>query len=159
MKQVLLLLLLLLSTLVYESQGRHLKKGNLSSSKNPILQQENVLKERSEGGTGEVILCKDGHCSSSGRNRKLMTKTTSTSSPTTTSTKNIKNNEGNKGDHTVLKGQSSSERVIGGKEENFSVNSSPETGHRKTSSEHYPDVLDLAGMDYSPAKRKPPIHN
>ena len=23
----------------------------------------------------------------------------------------------------------------------------------------YPDLLDIAGMDYSPAKRKPPIHN
>jgi hypothetical protein len=22
-----------------------------------------------------------------------------------------------------------------------------------------PDVLDIAGMDYSPAQRKPPIHN
>ncbi|KAK4764759.1 hypothetical protein SAY86_025849 [Trapa natans] len=25
--------------------------------------------------------------------------------------------------------------------------------------EHYPDIVDIAGMDYSPAKRKPPIHN
>ena len=23
----------------------------------------------------------------------------------------------------------------------------------------YPDILDIAGMDYSPATRKPPIHN
>ncbi|THU46755.1 hypothetical protein C4D60_Mb09t08230 [Musa balbisiana] len=23
----------------------------------------------------------------------------------------------------------------------------------------YPDVVDIAGMDYSPANRKPPIHN
>ncbi|CAN4113117.1 unnamed protein product [Withania somnifera] len=121
--------------------------------------KENALKERSDddGGSGDQvnILCKDGHCSSSGLNRKLMTKTTSTtSSPitNTTSTKNIKN-EGNKAHvtATILKGQSTSE--------NFSVNSSPETGHRKTSSDHHVDVLDLAGMDYSPAKRKPPIHN
>ncbi|XP_049413525.1 uncharacterized protein LOC125876385 isoform X1 [Solanum stenotomum] len=137
MKQVLLLSLLLLFTLVYEAQARNI----------PMLKQEN-------GDFGEVnIICKDDHCSSSGRNRKLMTKTTSTSSPitTTTSTKNIKN-EGNKAHYTtILKGQSSSE--------NFSINSSPETGHRKTSSDHHPDVLDLAGMDYSPAKRKPPIHN
>ncbi|XP_055824509.1 uncharacterized protein LOC129893041 isoform X2 [Solanum dulcamara] len=143
MKQV-LLSLLLLSTLVHEAQARNI----------PML-KENVLKERSDDGySGEVNkLCKDDHCSSSGRNRKLMTKTTSTSSPiiTTTSTKNIKN-EGNKAhDTTILKGQSRSET--------FSVNSSPETGHRKTSSDHHPDVLDLAGMDYSPAKRKPPIHN
>ncbi|XP_006359519.1 uncharacterized protein [Solanum tuberosum] len=136
MKQVLLLSLLLFSTLVYEAQSRNI----------PMLKEN--------GDVGEVnIICKDDHCSSSGRNRKLMTKTTSTSSPitTTTSTENIKN-EGNKAhDTTILKGQSSSE--------NFSINSSPETGHRKTSSDHHPDVLDLAGMDYSPAKRKPPIHN
>ncbi|XP_015080950.1 uncharacterized protein LOC107024479 [Solanum pennellii] len=137
MKQVLLLTLLLLSTLVYEAQARNI----------PMLKEN--------GDFGEVnIICKDNHCSSSGRNRKLMTKTTSTSSPitTTTSTKNVKN-EGNIKVHdtTILKGQSSSE--------NFSINSSPETGHRKTSSDRHPDVLDLAGMDYSPAKRKPPIHN
>ncbi|CAN4103605.1 unnamed protein product [Withania somnifera] len=116
--------------------------------------KENDLKERSDGDSGEVnILRKDGHCSSSGLDRKLTTKTTSTSSPitTTTSTKNIKN-EGNKAHvSTLLKIQSSSE--------SFSVNSPPETGHRKTSSEHHTDVRDLAGMDYSPAKRKPPIHN
>jgi hypothetical protein len=23
----------------------------------------------------------------------------------------------------------------------------------------YPDIMDIAGMDYSPAARKPPIHN
>lgn len=142
MKQVILLSLWLLSTLVHEVQARNI----------PML-KENALKERSDDGGGELnIICKDDHCSSSGRNRKLMTKTTSTSTiTTTTSKKNIKN-EGNKvHDTTILKGQSSTE--------NFPVNSSPETGHRKTSSDQHPDVLDLAGMDYSPAKRKPPIHN
>ncbi|XP_042409502.1 uncharacterized protein LOC121998924 [Zingiber officinale] len=28
-----------------------------------------------------------------------------------------------------------------------------------TTMQKYPDNLDIAGMDYSPAKRKPPIHN
>ncbi|XP_074576493.1 uncharacterized protein LOC141833013 [Curcuma longa] len=28
-----------------------------------------------------------------------------------------------------------------------------------TTMQKYPDALDIAGMDYSPAKRKPPIHN
>lgn len=31
----------------------------------------------------------------------------------------------------------------------------PETKPRQ----NYPDTLDIAGMDYSPAKRMPPIHN
>ncbi|KAL5213629.1 hypothetical protein ABZP36_002781 [Zizania latifolia] len=29
----------------------------------------------------------------------------------------------------------------------------------KATSSTYPDILDIAGMDYSPATRKPPIHN
>ncbi|KAI4377186.1 hypothetical protein MLD38_014858 [Melastoma candidum] len=41
------------------------------------------------------------------------------------------------------------------KEESFRVKSEEQRG----SHEPYPDVLDIAGMDYSPAKRKPPIHN
>ncbi|KAJ0965972.1 hypothetical protein J5N97_027110 [Dioscorea zingiberensis] len=28
-----------------------------------------------------------------------------------------------------------------------------------STAETYPDAIDIAGMDYSPAKRKPPIHN
>uniref|UniRef100_A0ACD5UGD0 Uncharacterized protein n=1 Tax=Avena sativa TaxID=4498 RepID=A0ACD5UGD0_AVESA len=30
---------------------------------------------------------------------------------------------------------------------------------QKTRTRTYPDILDIAGMDYSPAARKPPIHN
>lgn len=37
---------------------------------------------------------------------------------------------------------------------NFSLASSEKTGF-----EHYPDEVDLAEMDYSPARRKAPIHN
>lgn len=37
---------------------------------------------------------------------------------------------------------------------------SPISEHRQSSAgEQCPDILDIAGMDYSPAKRKPPIHN
>lgn len=31
--------------------------------------------------------------------------------------------------------------------------------HRELHHEHYPDLVDIAEMDYSPARRKPPIHN
>ena len=44
-----------------------------------------------------------------------------------------------------------------GKQENFSVKSSPV--QVEAAPKHYPDVLDIAGMDYSPARRKSPIHN
>nr|CAD1825707.1 unnamed protein product [Ananas comosus var. bracteatus] len=32
-------------------------------------------------------------------------------------------------------------------------------GSQPSGTSSYPDILDIAGMDYSPAKRKPPIHN
>lgn len=61
---------------------------------------------------------------------------------------NYRKTEGNK---------SSSQGLDGEEEKNLSVQSSQVSSHSKASSEHYPDVLDIA--DYSPAKRKPPIHN
>ncbi|KAL8037426.1 hypothetical protein ABFX02_11G039000 [Erythranthe guttata] len=45
------------------------------------------------------------------------------------------------------------------KEEKMSVKSSPTTTTEKRQPEMYPDILDIAGMDYSQARRKPPIHN
>ncbi|PIN00599.1 hypothetical protein CDL12_26899 [Handroanthus impetiginosus] len=56
--------------------------------------------------------------------------------------------------HPKLEGSSTNKKVAT-KDENLSVNSSSTTEQRKT----YPDILDIAGMDYSQAKRKPPIHN
>lgn len=43
------------------------------------------------------------------------------------------------------------------KRENFSVKSPPV--QLEAAPKHYPDVLDIAGMDYSPARKKSPIHN
>ncbi|XP_042411779.1 uncharacterized protein LOC122003634 [Zingiber officinale] len=48
---------------------------------------------------------------------------------------------------------------VDSKQEQVHVHSSaappPETEPRQ----NYPDTLDIAGMDYSPAKKMPPIHN
>ncbi|KAF5805129.1 putative Root meristem growth factor 9 [Helianthus annuus] len=41
--------------------------------------------------------------------------------------------------------------------ENFTVGSTAENS--KVILPHYQDVIDLAGMDYSPPRRKTPIHN
>uniref|UniRef100_A0A5B7ARH7 Uncharacterized protein n=1 Tax=Davidia involucrata TaxID=16924 RepID=A0A5B7ARH7_DAVIN len=131
MKSSLLASLLLLSILISEAQGIRLKKGFVSAEQHKI--HEGTLIKTNNGGVGEVILCKEGHCS--GNSRKLMTKTTSS---TSTTSKNDKN---------------------GGEEENFSVSSSPVPKHREAAPERYPDILDIAGMDYSPARKKPPIHN
>lgn len=42
---------------------------------------------------------------------------------------------------------------MGKQEEILSVNASSQN------QELYPDVMDIAGMDYSMARRRPPIHN
>lgn len=59
----------------------------------------------------------------------------------------------------------SKDKPVNGKsaeEKNFVVNHGTtdtsehqEFAHR----EHFPDIIDVAEMDYSPARRKPPIHN
>lgn len=67
-------------------------------------------------------------------------------------------NEGNKAD-PKLNGKSSPEEGVDGEEEILSVNSSPVSDHREAASKQYPDTLDVAEMDYSPARRKSPIHN
>lgn len=56
-------------------------------------------------------------------------------------------------------GDKSRDEVAGREEENFIVNASPVSEHPEASPEGYPDIIDIAGMDYSPARRKPPIHN
>ncbi|XP_034700319.1 uncharacterized protein LOC117925426 [Vitis riparia] len=143
------LLLLLLSLILSQVQGIRLEKGFSSAGHQKIQVEEgSPIKITSNGGlVGEVTLCRDGHCSS-GINRKLMTKTTSTSSTTpTTNSKNVKN------------GGKSGDQVPGREEENFYVNASPVSEHPEAAPEGYPDIIDIAGMDYSPARRKPPIHN
>nr|GMC65127.1 Auxin-induced protein like [Ipomoea batatas]GME20954.1 Auxin-induced protein like [Ipomoea batatas] len=146
MRPVLFISLLLLSTLLYEAQGRHLRRGGDLPARNHRTNENGSIRS----GEKKIDACKDGQCSSSssasaGKNRKLIAKTTSSTYSTTTTSKKLKN-EGTKANPIP-------------KKENFSVNSSPETGHRETSNEHYPNVFDLAGMDYSPARRKAPIHN
>nr|XP_043628420.1 uncharacterized protein LOC122599883 [Erigeron canadensis] len=144
MKDSLIFSLLLLSIFFYEAQGIRLKELSTSASYN----QESITKsswESKDDGSAVTSVV------SSGRNRKLMTKTIS-SSPTTINEKN--DQKANKSfAHEAL----TKEGII-----------SPTTlvpknsKHEKieVSSELSPDAInDIAGMDYSPAKRKPPIHN
>ncbi|XP_056162638.1 uncharacterized protein LOC115687366 [Syzygium oleosum] len=84
-----------------------------------------------------------------GRTRKLLTATIPT-----TKAPNSKEEitQGGREAKSTLKGKRSNNGQLGGGKENFAVNSA-------SASEQYPDIMDIAGMDYSPAKRKPPIHN
>ncbi|KAI3900964.1 hypothetical protein MKW92_022556, partial [Papaver armeniacum] len=93
-----------------------------------------------------VIICRDGHCSSlssssssSGmRTRKLLTKTTTTSPTSTTKV----------GSKPSKKGVDSIE-----------ASHIPAEHGEDVGAAHYPDIIDIAGMDYTTARRKPPIHN
>ncbi|KAI3891450.1 hypothetical protein MKX03_020732, partial [Papaver bracteatum] len=99
-----------------------------------------------------VIICRDGHClssSSSGmRTRKLLTKTTTTSPTSTTKI-----------------GSKPSKKRSGKLHENKEKVDSIEASHipaehgEDVGAAHYPDIIDIAGMDYTTARRKPPIHN
>nr|GEU52715.1 RNA-directed DNA polymerase, eukaryota, reverse transcriptase zinc-binding domain protein [Tanacetum cinerariifolium] len=77
-------------------------------------------------------------------NRKLITTTTSS----TVTSKIIHNNDARKYN---LQLEIKSTRA------NMAIRSPPQ--RTKVSPPGYPDVIDLAGMDYSPPRRKTPIHN
>ncbi|KAJ6741893.1 hypothetical protein OIU85_016022 [Salix viminalis] len=156
MRPSLVVSLLVLSFLLQQAQGIRLEKGFKQVGADQKVQAEEItpLKEKSNDGRvlGEAVLCKEGHCT--GMNRKLIAVTTSTSSsPTITTSKNEKNGE-NKAD-PISKGRS----TIVGEHEKLPVNSSPKSEHQVLTKDHDEETMDLTEMDYSPARRKPPIHN
>ncbi|XP_011084058.1 uncharacterized protein LOC105166414 [Sesamum indicum] len=129
---LLMFLLLLSSLLVHEAQGIRLLKGSVADRQHNIQEFLPGKRNNYEGVDEEaVIMCKSKHCS--GRIRKL-TMTLISSTPTIA--KNDKNEEN--------------------KEENLSVNPS---STNQQAGQPTPDILNIAGMDYSLARRKPPIHN
>ncbi|XP_058113188.1 uncharacterized protein LOC131256163 [Magnolia sinica] len=136
---------LLLLLLIVTAQGIRLEPLSTLSSHRKIHEEKESRLVEESGGVGEVNLCKDGQCS--GRSRKLMTNTRSTS----------KTSENEGMEIGATPGHHSSKEV-NGNQENFSVKSTV-SEHRLSTTKHYPDIIDIAGMDYSPARRKPPIHN
>ncbi|KAI3771776.1 hypothetical protein L6452_02944 [Arctium lappa] len=88
-----------------------------------------------------------------GINRKLMTKTISSRTTYASATLIPSKTHDNDGNTKI--------KSTGG---NLAINSPPKRSKYGTTTEvgappRFPDVIDLAGMDYSPARRKPPIHN
>ncbi|KAL4571430.1 hypothetical protein LXL04_018189 [Taraxacum kok-saghyz] len=89
-----------------------------------------------------------------GINRKLITKTiSSTTTSTNTITSKKHNNEDNKDDWKP-KTKSSKENLAISLSSKHLKYEKPEANPPG-----YADIVDLTGMDYSPARRKPPIHN
>ncbi|CAI9783103.1 unnamed protein product [Fraxinus pennsylvanica] len=138
MRPLLLVSLLLLSFLTQEAHGIRLRKGSLPA-RHPIVHGESLRElNRNNNGVEEAVTCKGRRCS--GRSGKLVTNKVPNSS-TTAIVENYKNED------------SSISEKLGGNEEN----NSPDKPRSIPKS--YPDILDIAGMDYSQTARKPPIHN
>ncbi|KAL4335239.1 hypothetical protein GQ457_07G041310 [Hibiscus cannabinus] len=128
-------------------QGIRLEK-SFKSSWHPELHEE-VFMKNSNGVMGEVVFCKEGHCT--GNSRKLLTATTATpASSTSSKSEDSGENKANTSSKVKIGNQEN-----GGKQEKVPV------GSPTTSEVHdqYADIMEIAEMDYSPAKRKPPIHN
>ncbi|EEF29884.1 conserved hypothetical protein [Ricinus communis] len=154
MRPFLVVSLLFLSTLlVHQAKGIRLEKGFMQVEHQKLHDKEekSSLINRSTGGIGEVIICKEGHCT--GMNRKLTTVITSATSTSTTSTTSKNKENGGTKANPMTKGISSNGEV-GEEHEKFTINSSPNSEHQEVTHDSFVDI-----MDYSPAKRKPPIHN
>ncbi|XP_057431050.1 uncharacterized protein LOC130723918 [Lotus japonicus] len=124
--------LMLLSFFLTKAQGIRLEKGSFAAQQHNKHDEEDNLLRREDSSDDEAVLCKDEKCTGKIKNRKLFTTSVSTIHAIS---KNVKN---------------------GGtdKEEEIKVNKQQEVPH-----EHNPDLVDIVDMDYSPARRKTPIHN
>ncbi|XP_068649450.1 uncharacterized protein [Aristolochia californica] len=136
----LFLLLLILVTAQAIRLPRESASSSSSSSHGKLQEEEKWV---GASINGEVVHCKDGHCS--GGSRKLRTNTKSASEST----------KAERVEEKTTTSHHESHNSFDKKREGLSVKPT----HPETTTTKYPDVLDLAGMDYSPAKRKPPIHN
>uniref|UniRef100_A0A803Q8I7 Uncharacterized protein n=1 Tax=Cannabis sativa TaxID=3483 RepID=A0A803Q8I7_CANSA len=141
------LLLILSLTLSEQAQGIRLGKWDFMSSllgankeeHKPIIDHEKeiitsssnkAVKNNDKDEEGNNIMCKDGECS--GNSRKLFSTTTVTTPPSSTSTTTSK---------TTI------------------TTSDIDDDQHPDQYEPYSEAVDLAEMDYSPARRKTPIHN
>ncbi|OIW19516.1 hypothetical protein TanjilG_06971 [Lupinus angustifolius] len=123
--------LLLLSLLIIKAQGIQPQKH---------YNGESAVLKTSNSDDEEAILCKGNI-----KNRKLVTTPVSTTYPIS---KNV-----NKGGNEVQPLVEANERKVN----KFSTISKHDEDHQHK--EQYPDLENITEMDYSPARRKPPIHN
>ncbi|CAL9123860.1 unnamed protein product [Musa textilis] len=141
---VMFLLFLVLLLSANRSQGaRVLEEESLAPLHRQVHEKESMVKEES-GVPGELLL-RGSHGDLSGKSRKLMANAKATS-------KSGKRND--VGADSAQKNQKHSKDEADSSQDG--IHTAPPASKRPPS---YPDILDIAGMDYSPAKRKPPIHN
>ncbi|CAO2822568.1 unnamed protein product [Amaranthus hypochondriacus] len=125
------------------------------------IKSKNNLKEKN---LKIQVVCKDDEedCSSKGKTRKLITSTTM---PTYSKAKPIQEKLGNGGKKLDMKREDKTEKLSRtSKIESSSINQNPSMildvdNEKEISPPQYENAMDMTVMDYSPAKRKPPIHN
>ncbi|KAG6410460.1 hypothetical protein SASPL_128521 [Salvia splendens] len=128
-------LLLLLLLIIHQAHGMGVtRKGSLSHRSSQQVMSHKTLEEKTDKDVDKSVWESKNL---SGRARKLMI---TPSIPTTA---------------TVAKNEKSTNK----KTSATKVNSSSMAEQRMAADETYPGILDIAGMDYSQARRKPPIHN
>ncbi|CAK8534512.1 unnamed protein product [Lathyrus sativus] len=136
MKLSFLVSLMLLSLFLSKAQGIRLEKGSFAAPQNKHDEERKSLKRNNNGDTDEeTVFCKDEHCTGKIKNRELFT---SSSSALHAISKKVKT-KGN-------------DKANGRKVKEFKVN-------KKQEEDVHEDLMDITDMDYSPARRKTPIHN
>ncbi|KAK8465919.1 hypothetical protein PHAVU_009G210216 [Phaseolus vulgaris] len=150
MKPSFVIYLLLLFLFLTDARGIRLEKGSFAAQQHKQHDQEsNLLRRINSAAKKEAALCEDEqYCAGKIKFRKLGTSSTSSIRDIS---KNVKN-EGNEAQGPEIDNTINYKGNWEGKE--IFVNKQQEVSH-----ENYLDLVDIAGMDYSPAKKNPPIHN
>ncbi|KAL8189587.1 hypothetical protein R6Q57_029153 [Mikania cordata] len=144
MKLYLMTLLVLSSFLTYKAQGIKTGRVDLSASNRQDIVK--ILPMKGSVQLDDLLLAKKAKFSS-GLNRKLMTQIPS-SSTTTSDSENQKNKHDPK-----PQVKSTHDHELVEKEDSLLENSKTKDVNAD------PDVTDIGEMDYTPARKKSPIHN
>ncbi|PPR92941.1 hypothetical protein GOBAR_AA27734 [Gossypium barbadense] len=113
-------------------------EGSFRSSEHDLRLHEEALMKISNGVMGDVIFCKQGQCRGTNKITVALSEDGGDYKKANPTTRVKSGNQEN-----------------GEKQEKVSV-SSPTSSEQQ---DQYADIMEIAEMDYSPAKRKPPIHN
>ncbi|CAA0813460.1 Unknown protein [Striga hermonthica] len=134
--------LLLLTIVIHQSQGTRLLQGSILNRQNDPTDKHREHLSRAKTNNEEVneFVTSERKLLRSGKVRKL----------TMMSFTTIGKKDENEENRPKMKVSTTNQNIGGKDANNISVSSSPET---------YSGDLDIAGMDYSLAIRKPPIHN
>ncbi|XP_021745448.1 uncharacterized protein LOC110711384 [Chenopodium quinoa] len=118
--------------------------------------QNNIIVDKKEIST--EVKCKDDedHCSSKGKYRKLITSTTIP----TSSAKPIQENLDKEGKKMSTKRNDKAQTLSSSSiHHKYPSTAYALDKHKEIAPPEYENAMDMTVMDYSPAKKKPPIHN